>query len=263
MINFIPKRLYSKNTSTTVVIQKKTQKSYSADDFKILYSVSKYLWPKNDSSIKKRVITSLVLLISGKLLNVTVPFMFKHVIDNLDTPVSVDVLSVCGTVLIGYGAARLTAVLFQELRNALFGSVTQKAIRSAAKQIFNHMLQLNSEFHLSKQTGGLVRAIDRGTKGINQVLSSIVFHIAPTIFEISVVCGILTYQFGPTYAMVTIATMVSYTGYTVVTTQWRLPFRKEMNMADNAAASTATDSLLNVEAVQQFNNQDLVHYRLI
>lgn len=166
-------------------------------------------------------------------------------------------MSVCGTVLIGYGAARLTAIAFQEMRNAVFGSVTQRAIRKAAYNIFHHLLKLNSDFHLSKQTGGLVRAIDRGTKGINQVLSSVVFHIAPTIFEISVVCGILAHQFGWPYAAVTAITMFSYTAFTVITTQWRIPFRKEMNKADNAAASTATDSLLNVEAVQQFTNEAL------
>jgi ATP-binding cassette subfamily B (MDR/TAP) protein 7 len=244
-------------------------------DWEILKSLTKYLWPKNDSSIKFRVGLSLSLLIGGKLMSVTVPFFFKQVVDILGTKSvasdaisssdavvqmasgSLDLFSVAGTVLIGYGAARLGSIAFQELRNAVFGTVAQRAIRSAAIQVFHHMLQLNSEFHLSRQTGGLVRAIDRGTKGINQVLSSVVFHIIPTIFEISVVSGILWYQFGWTFSAATLTTMVSYTAFTILTTQWRLAFRKQMNQADNAAASTATDSLLNVEAVQQFTNESL------
>ncbi|KAJ3369923.1 Iron-sulfur clusters transporter atm1, mitochondrial [Kappamyces sp. JEL0680] len=247
------------------------------EDWEIIKSLTRYIWPKNDNSIKARVAASLGLLVAGKLLSVSVPFCFKQVVDLLTAhsskaalllnsgaeelatagDPSVNVFALVGTVLIGYGAARIASISFQELRNAVFGSVTQRAIRSAAREIFHHLLQLNSEFHLSRQTGGLVRAIDRGTKGINQVLSSVVFHIAPTIFEISVVCGILWYQFGWTYAAVTVGTMLSYTLFTVSTTQWRLSFRKQMNQADNTAASTATDSLLNVEAVQQFTNEAL------
>ncbi|KAI8898144.1 P-loop containing nucleoside triphosphate hydrolase protein [Globomyces pollinis-pini] len=224
----------------------------------ILKSLLKYLWPKDDATIKTRVVVALALLISGKLLNVSVPFLFKNIVDTLNTTdytTNLSVFTVAGTVLIGYGLARLGANLFQELRNAIFGTVTQRAIRTASGNIFYHLLRLDSNFHLNRQTGGLVRAIDRGSKGINQILSSAIFHLVPTIFEISVVCGILSFQFGGSFAAVTLITMASYTVFTIMTTQWRLKFRKEMNKADNAAASTATDSLLNVEAVQQFNNE--------
>jgi ABC transporter ATM len=225
-------------------------------DVEIIRSLVKYIWPPNDSKIKSRVVLALSLLISGKLLNTTVPYLFKQTIDILNVGQDVSFFGVLGTVLIGYGAARLGANAFQELRNAVFGSVAQRAIRSAARNIFNRLLHLNSDFHHARQTGGLVRAIDRGTKGINQVLSATVFHIVPTIFEISIVCGILTYTYGMEYAAVTVATMLAYTAYTILTTQWRLQFRKQMNQADNKASATATDSLLNVEAVQQYNNQD-------
>jgi ABC transporter ATM len=225
-------------------------------DVEIIQSLVKYIWPPNDFKIKARVVLALSLLVSGKLLNTTVPYLFKQTIDILNVGQDVSFFGVLGTVLIGYGAARLGANAFQELRNAVFGSVAQRAIRSAARTIFNRLLHLNSDFHQGRQTGGLVRAIDRGTKGINQVLSATVFHIFPTIFEISVVCGILTYTYGMEYAVVTIATMAAYTAYTILTTQWRLQFRKQMNQADNNASATATDSLLNVEAVQQYNNQE-------
>ncbi|KAI8924851.1 P-loop containing nucleoside triphosphate hydrolase protein [Entophlyctis helioformis] len=234
-------------------------------DLQIIRELIKYIWPKGDWAVKSRVVIALSLLISGKLLNVSVPLFFKQIIDTLNTHVPAvslvtstgepSVLAVAGTVLIGYGAARLGSAVFQELRNAVFGSVAQRAIRSAARAIFYHLQQLDLTFHLGRQTGGLVRAIDRGTKGINQILSSVVFHIVPTGFEIAVVCGILTYSYGPVYAGVTIATMVAYSAFTFITTAWRMQFRKHMNQADNAAAATATDSLLNYEAVKHFGNE--------
>lgn len=197
------------------------------------------------------------LLIGGKLLNVNVPILFKFIVDALgaEHAVGATVMTVAGTVLVGYGAARLGSSLFQELRNAIFGRVAQRAIRSAARNIFYHLQQLDLSFHLSRQTGGLIRAIDRGTKGINQILLSMVFHVIPTALEISLVCGILTYNFGAAYAGVALATLTAYSAFTFTTTAWRTKFRKQMNMADNEAATTATDSLLNFEAVKYFNNE--------
>lgn len=200
---------------------------------------------------------AVTLLIGGKLLNVNVPVIFKLIVDALNTEpaVGASVMTVAGTVLVGYGAARLGSALFQELRNAIFGRVAQRAIRSAARNIFYHLQQLDLSFHLSRQTGGLVRAIDRGTKGINQILLSMVFHVVPTALEISLVCGILTYSFGASYAGVALLTLTAYSAFTFTTTAWRTKFRKQMNMADNEAATTATDSLLNFEAVKYFNNE--------
>ncbi|KAJ3272858.1 Iron-sulfur clusters transporter atm1, mitochondrial [Terramyces sp. JEL0728] len=252
----IPKshlKLFAANYSTPA-----QKKSHSGDwqyDFQIVKSLAKYLWPKDDWKTKGRVVLAISLLVSGKLLNVTVPFFFKEIVDALNIIEPHSSIALLLPVIIGYGAARLGANIFQEMRNAVFGIVTQRAIRAAARNIFNHLLKLDTNYHLNRQTGGLVRAIDRGTKGINQILSSTVLHIIPTVFEISVVCAILSFTFGPAYALVTFLTMAAYTMYTVITTQWRLQFRKNMNQADNAAASTATDSLLNVESVQQYNNE--------
>jgi ABC transporter ATM len=153
------------------------------------------------------------------------------------------------------GATRIGATLFQELRNAVFATVAQKAIRRVAAGVYDHLLRLDLNFHLSRQTGGLTRAIDRGTKGISFLLTSMVFHVAPTALEISLVCGILTYQYGAKFAAITAATMILYTAFTITTTSWRTKFRKQANAADNKAATVAVDSLINYEAVKYFNNE--------
>ncbi|TPX35214.1 hypothetical protein SmJEL517_g02340 [Synchytrium microbalum] len=230
-------------------------------DWAIIKELSAYLWPKGEWGIRTRVVLAFSLLIGGKLLNIYVPIFFKHTIDALSViptdAASLSVMAVAGTVLIGYGASRIGSSVFSELRNAIFGLVAQRAIRQAAANIFSHLHYLDLNFHLARQTGGLVRAIDRGTKGINQILSSMVFHVVPTALEIGLVCGILTYNYGVSYAGVTILTMAAYSGFTFATTAWRTKFRRQMNAADNEAATKATDSLINFEAVKYFNNEAL------
>jgi len=163
--------------------------------------------------------------------------------------------TVAGASIFAYGATRIGATIFQEMRNAVFASVAQKAIRRVAGNIFTHLLNLDLSFHLSRQTGGLSRAIDRGTKGISFLLTSMVFHILPTALEISLVCGILTYQFGWKFALITASTMAAYTWFTIATTAWRTKFRKQANAADNKGATVELDSLINYEAVKLFNNE--------
>ncbi|CAO3658693.1 unnamed protein product [Umbelopsis ramanniana] len=223
----------------------------------IIKQLMRYVWPKDDNGVKARVVIALGLLVGGKLLNVQVPFFFKNVIDSLNITFTEEttLLAICGAAVIGYGLARLGASAFQELRNAVFAAVAQKAIRRIARNVFYHLHQLDMNFHLTRQTGGLNRAIDRGTKGISFLLSSIVFHVLPTALEISMVCGILAYNFGTSYAAVTFSTIVAYTAFTVITTSWRTKFRKQANTADNEAATTAVDSLINFEAVKYFNNE--------
>lgn len=163
--------------------------------------------------------------------------------------------TVAGASIFAYGATRIGATVFQEIRNAVFASVAQKAIRRVAGNVFTHLLNLDLAFHLSRQTGGLSRAIDRGTKGISFLLTSMVFHILPTALEISLVCGILTYQFGWKFAVITATTMAAYSWFTIATTAWRTRFRKEANAADNKGATVELDSLINYEAVKYFNNE--------
>lgn len=165
------------------------------------------------------------------------------------------VATVAGTAVFAYGATRIGAAIFQEFRNAIFASVAQKAIRRVAANVFDHLMRLDLNFHLARQTGGLTRAIDRGTKGISFLLTSMVFHIIPTALEISLVCGILTWQYGWQFAVTTVGTMAAYSWFTIATTAWRTKFRKAANAADNKGATVAVDSLINYEAVKYFNNE--------
>ena len=220
--------------------------------------LSRYLWPKDDLGAKMRVSLAVALLIGAKVLNVQVPFYFKSIVDSMNVDFAAlggTVTTVAGSMIIAYGATRIGAVLFQELRNAVFASVAQKSIRQVAANVFGHLLRLDLSFHLSKQTGGLTRAIDRGTKGISFILTSMVFHVLPTALEISMVCGILTWQYGVKFAAITALTMVGYTAFTIWTTAWRTKFRRQANAADNRASTVAVDSLINYEAVKYFNNE--------
>lgn len=227
-------------------------------DWAILKEMSKYLWPKDDFGSKFRVGLSLSLLIGAKILNVQVPFYFKSIVDSMNidfAAVGGTAWTVAGTMVVAYGVTRIGAAAFQELRNAIFVNVAQKAIRRVACNVFDHLLSLDLNFHLSRQTGGLTRALDRGTKGISFILTSMVFHILPTALEISMVCGVLTYQYGPRFAAITTMTMVAYTAFTLLTTSWRTRFRKRANAADNKGATVAVDALINYEAVKYFNNE--------
>ncbi|RCK57964.1 Iron-sulfur clusters transporter ATM1, mitochondrial [Candida viswanathii] len=224
----------------------------------MLKSLLKTIWPKDNLNFKIRVIIALALLIGSKVLNVQVPFYFKEIIDamNINWSEHVGTVSaVVGSLILAYGGARFGAVLFGELRNAIFASVAQLAIRRVAYNTFVKLLNMDLNFHLSRQTGGLTRAIDRGTKGISYVLSAMVFHIIPITFEITIVCGILTYNYGATFAAMTFATMLAYSIFTIQTTAWRTKFRRQANNADNKAASVALDSLINYESVKIFNNE--------
>lgn len=215
-----------------------------------------HMWPR-DWGVRSRVVLGLGLLVSGKLLNVQVPALFKAVVDTLNLEISSGetVWVVAGSLILGYGAARIGATLFSELLNAVFASIGQRAIRKVARETFEHLLNLDLKFHLSRQTGGLTRAIDRGTKGITFVLQSVLFRIAPTALEVSLVCGILTYKFGWDFAAVTALTMTAYTWFTVRTTSRRIQYRRAVNQADNKAATVSIDSLINYEAVKHFNNE--------
>ncbi|XP_052343091.1 iron-sulfur clusters transporter ABCB7, mitochondrial isoform X9 [Oncorhynchus keta] len=182
------------------------------------------------------------------------------------------VATMATAVLIGYGVSRAGSALFNELRNAVFGKVAQSSIRRIAKNVFLHLHSLDLGFHLSRQTGAMSKAIDRGTRGISFVLSAIVFNLGPTAFEMGLVSAILYYKCGVEFAAVTLGTLGAYTAFTIAVTQWslipnsmrisrllekpsRTRFRIEMNKADNEAGNAAIDSLLNYETVKYFNNE--------
>lgn len=241
-----------------LAVDDKSDKEQRKADWAIIKHMAHYLWPKDCLSTKVRVVSAVALLIGGKILNVQVPFYFKSIVDSMNVDfvaIGGTAWTVGGSTILAYGLARVGAAVFSELRNAVFASVAQKAIRRVAGNVFEHLLQLDLNFHLTKQTGGLTRAIDRGTKGISFMLTSMVFHIAPTALEIGMVCGILTYQYGPNFALITAGTMVAYSAFTVWTTAWRTKFRRQLNAADNKASTVAIDSLINYEAVKYFNNE--------
>ncbi|KAL0953186.1 hypothetical protein HGRIS_004441 [Hohenbuehelia grisea] len=234
-----------------------TQAEQRRTDWRIIKQLMEHVWPRGDWKTRGTVILGFTLLVVGKVLNVQVPIIFKSIIDTLNVELNSDttVWVVAGSLILGYGAARIGATLFGELLNAVFAGIGQHAIRRVARETFEHLLSLDMRFHLSRQTGGLTRAIDRGTKGITFILQSIIFRIVPTAFEISMVCGILTYKFGWDFAAITAIALAAYTWFTVRTTSWRTRFRREANKADNKAATVAVDSLINFEAVKHFNNE--------
>ncbi|XP_029575864.1 ATP-binding cassette sub-family B member 7, mitochondrial [Salmo trutta] len=230
----------------------------------IMSNMLSYVWPKDRPDLRARVAIALGLLAGAKMTNVMVPFMFKYAVDELnglsghmlnlsDAPNTVATMATA--VLIGYGVSRAGSALFNELRNAVFGKVAQSSIRRIAKNVFLHLHSLDLGFHLSRQTGALSKAIDRGTRGISFVLSAIVFNLGPTALEMGLVSAILYYKCGVEFAAVTLGTLGAYTAFTIAVTQWRTRFRIEMNNADNEAGNAAIDSLLNYETVKYFNNE--------
>nr|XP_055193783.1 iron-sulfur clusters transporter ABCB7, mitochondrial isoform X4 [Nyctereutes procyonoides] len=235
------------------------------DTRKIIKAMLSYVWPKDRPDLRARVAISLGFLGGAKAMNIVVPFMFKYAVDSLNqmsgnmlnlTDAPNTVAAMATAVLIGYGVSRAGAAFFNEVRNAVFGKVAQNSIRRIARNVFLHLHNLDLAFHLSRQTGALSKAIDRGTRGISFVLSALVFNLLPMMFEVTLVSGILYYRCGAQFALVTLGTLGAYTAFTVAVTRWRTRFRIEMNKADNDAGNAAIDSLLNYETVKYFNNEN-------
>lgn len=260
----LEKKVSNEAQKVKPVVKKPATKAPTISELKILRNLIRYIWPKGNTKVKWRVFIALLLLISAKLLNVQVPFFFKKTVDEMNIDWSDPTIALPGAIVLTifcYGVTRFGAVLFGELRNAVFAKVAQNAIRQISLQTFQHLMRLDLGWHLSRQTGGLTRAMDRGTKGITYVLNAMVFHIIPITFEISVVCGVLTYQFGSAFAGITLLTMMIYSIFTIRTTAWRTKFRRQANKADNEGASIALDSLINFEAVKYFNNEEYLAQR--
>lgn len=218
-------------------------------------SLAPYLWPPGEFSIKARVMLAILFLGLAKLANVYVPFLYKEMVDLFSTP-QLAAVELPIALLLGYGVLRIMTIAFAELRDAVFAKVGQRAIRSVALSTFRHLHKLSLRFHLDRQTGGLSRSIERGTKGIDFLLTFMLFNILPTLFEISLVCGILWYMFNVWFALVTFLTIVGYIAYTLLVTEWRLKYRRKMNETDQQATTRAIDSLLNYETVKYFGNEE-------
>jgi ATP-binding cassette, subfamily B, heavy metal transporter len=182
-----------------------------------------------------------------------VPITLKWIVDRMSLEKAM--LAVPFALLIAYGLARLSVTLFTELREFFFARVTQRAVRRVALETFEHLHRLSLRFHLSRQTGGLTRDIERGTRGISSLLSYALFSILPTLVELTLVAGILAWNYNWSFVTITLVTLIAYIGYTVSVTEWRTAFRKEMNELDSKANTKAVDSLLNYETVKYFGNE--------
>ncbi|MFA6903577.1 MAG: ABC transporter ATP-binding protein/permease [Gallionellaceae bacterium] len=202
---------------------------------------------------KGRVVLAVVLLVLAKLANVAVPLALKEIVDVMNHPQAA--LAVPVVLVVAYGLLRLFSTLFGELRDAVFAKVTQRAIRQVALQVFTHLHSLSLRFHLDRQTGGISRDIERGTKGISFLLTFLLFNILPTLLEIALVALILFSKYSVWFAVITFATLVVYIVYTLAITEWRMVFRREMNEMDSKANTRAIDSLINYETVKYFGNE--------
>jgi len=208
------------------------------------------------AEFKGRVGLAVVLLIAAKVANVGVPVVLKSVVDALSASGTSALLVLPLGLVIGYGALRFAATLFGEIRDAVFAKVTQRAIRRVALRVFRHLHGLSLRFHLERQTGGVSRDIERGTRGISFLLQFMVFNILPTLVEIGLVAGYLFWHYDWRFGAVTVLTLAVYILFTLLITEWRMVFRRTMNDMDSSANTRAIDSLLNFETVKTFGNED-------
>ena len=234
----------------------------------ILFKTSRllfpFLWPVKRKDLKFRVLLALFSMVLAKIASVYTPLILGNAVDSLtDLSSGINLLIyVPVALIISYGVVRIASFAFGEIRDALFSKVSQNAIRSVSLKIFKHLHFLSLDFHLSRQTGGLNRYIDRGTKGIDFLLRYVLFNVVPTFIELVLVIIILFTLYGFQYAAITLITIIIYVILTFVITAWRIQFRKDMNAADNNASTKMIDSLLNFETVKYFNNENHEFSRL-
>ncbi len=221
--------------------------------------VGPHLWPRDSLELRVRVVLAFVLLICAKLVNITVPFFLKAVVDEVSRP---GLAAVPVAVLIAYGASRLGAGLFGELQDAVFAKVGQRAGRRMALRVYDHLFQLSLGYHLQRRTGELSRAIERGVKSMAFLLQTALFSMAPVLIEFVLVIVILLWRYPFSFAAITFVTVAAYAVFTIVTTNWRTRFRREMNERDNEFSGAAVDGLINYEVVKAFANEGYESRRL-
>jgi ATP-binding cassette subfamily B protein len=229
-------------------------------DWQTIKTLLPYLW-----QWKWRVIFALSCMLTAKLSNVAVPLVFKDIIDHL-APAKVPdpaqaMILVPMSLLAIYGALRFSTSLFTELREIFFARVTQRAVRTISLQVFEHLHALSLRFHLERQTGGLTRDIERGTRSIGSLISYTLYSILPTLIEITLVLSILVVRYDSSFTLITLTTLTIYVVFTIIVTNWRTLLRREVNELDSAANIRAVDSLINYETVKYFNNERWEHDR--
>lgn len=224
---------------------------------KTLLAILPYLWPDDHLELRVRVIASMLALVLAKVITVLTPFSFKYAVDALTPTISSAALvTVPLALILAYGFGRVMTIVMTQIRDGLFAKVGQSAVRDLAIRTFNHLHRLSLKFHLERRTGGLTRVIERGTKGIDVILRFSLFNSFPTMIELVFVCGILAWNYGWIYALITAVTVLLYIGFTFVMTEWRINIRRAMNEADTEANTKSVDSLLNYETVKYFNNEE-------
>jgi ATP-binding cassette subfamily B protein len=221
-------------------------------DFGVLKRMTPYLW-----RYRWRVAAALGFLVAAKVANVGVPVLLKHLVDALDLKAGDPraILVVPIGLLLAYAALRLSTSVFTELRELIFAKASFGAAKEIALEVFSHLHALSLRFHLERQTGGLSRDIERGTRALQSLLSYSLYNIAPTLVEVVLVLGFLGWRFDAGYVWITLAALVLYVGYSVTVTEWRTQFRRTMNELDSKAHTRAIDALLNYETVKYFNNE--------
>jgi ATP-binding cassette, subfamily B, heavy metal transporter len=228
------------------------------NDWTTLQTLFPYLW-----AYKWRVLLALLFLVGAKLANVGVPIVLKTLVDRMTigsgNPQGMLILPI--SILLAYGALRLGTTLFTELREFVFARVTQRAVRTIALQVFRHLHALSLRFHLNRQTGGMTRDIERGTRAIASLVSYTLFSILPTLIEIVLVTAYLALHYDMWFSVITSVALVLYIAFTVAVTEWRTNFRRTMNELDSKASTKAIDSLINYETVKYFGNEDYEAHR--
>ena len=220
-------------------------------DWQVIRNLMPYIW-----QFKARVIITLFCLIGAKVANLGVPIVLKKIVDALSiTSTSQMLLVVPVSLIISYGLLRLSASLFGELRELIFAKVTESAVRKVGLQVFNYVHALSLRFHLSRQTGGMTRDIERGTRGIQSLISYSLYSIIPTLIELLMVLGYFFFVYNLWFVVITLIALTSYVVFTIVVTEWRTNFRRQMNDLDSKANQRAVDSLINFETVKYFCNE--------
>ena len=214
----------------------------------VFKSIAPYL-----TEYKWRVLMAVLCLVMAKVATVYLPFVLKYIVDDLDS--TQQVLAAPIALVLAYGALRLGSVLFGELRDTLFGRVTERAMRRIGLEVFNHLHRLDLNYHLNRQTGGVARDMERGITGISFVMRFMVFNIVPIMIELCFVIGVLLVNYGYSFALIIATAVVAYVSYSVKATHWRTQFIREANAADSTSNTRAIDSLINYETVKYFGNE--------
>ncbi|HEB99416.1 MAG TPA: ABC transporter ATP-binding protein/permease [Thiotrichales bacterium] len=220
-------------------------------DLKTLKALLPFLW-----EYRGRVAAALSFLVLAKVANVGIPLMLKEIVDHLDASTRPELALPLGF-LLGYGLLRLGSALFNELRDSIFARVRHGAMRRVSVRVLEHLHRLSLRYHLERQTGGISRDMDRGTRAVSSLLNYMVFQILPTLVEVSLIAGILLGKYDPWFGIVTFISVIAYIAFTFLITEWRMKYRIEMNRLDSQANTQAVDSLLNYETVKYFGNEAL------